>query len=172
MLDYFLEEQEDSIDSKEKMWGELYHLVFYFLSNFKSVKKDIEIAVKQAVAIYEMTDYLLYLEDKNISWLEDTLTFFVYNFLTLPLIKQFLKFDLHLNEVELIDRQGKIYRIDRILFSKEQVVVFDFKLKFDEIYKPKYESQVRKYISLLSGIGYNNIIGYLAYIKDGRIDKV
>lgn len=84
-----------------------------------------------------------------------------------------------LNERELIDGDGRVYRPDRIIIKDNNgepvVSVVDY--KFGE-YNPdsashgKYLRQVKNYVSLIKKIGYSNVMGYLWYIKHSVVEEV
>ena len=52
------------------------------------------------------------------------------------------------NEFELLDEQGKLYRIDRLIEQPHQLVILDYKLsipKEDHPFFKKYVEQLKKY---------------------------
>ena len=84
-----------------------------------------------------------------------------------------------LNERELIDWDGRVYRPDRIVIkdNNEDPVVSVVDYKFGE-YNPnsashgKYLRQVGNYVSLIKEMGYSNVMGYLWYINHNVIEEV
>lgn len=74
-----------------------------------------------------------------------------------------------INERDII-ADGRTYRPDRVMVSKENTIVVDYKFG-DEISK-KHDHQVRKYMTLLNEIGYSNISGFVWYVMLDEIRKV
>ena len=68
--------------------------------------------------------------------------------------------------------QGEVtaLRPDRVMKDGERVVVVDF--KFGRVDMPKYREQVKTYISLLKGMGYTDVTGYLWFLKQGKVIQV
>ncbi len=67
------------------------------------------------------------------------------------------------------DGKVKEHRPDRVMRREGETVVVDFKFG-----KPKEEHhrQVRQYMDLLSGMGHENVRGYLWYVYPNRIEEV
>ena len=74
-----------------------------------------------------------------------------------------------LNEVNIIDTDGRIYRPDRVIRENGKVTVVDY--KFGEHY-PKYESQMRRYADIWRRMGYTDVSAYLWYIQTGEVRRV
>ena len=74
-----------------------------------------------------------------------------------------------LNEVELIDVDGKIYRPDRVVVSGGKVVVVDY--KFGER-KRSYERQIAGYADLWRRMGYEEVSASLWYVQTGEVVDV
>jgi len=56
------------------------------------------------------------------------------------------------------------YRPDRVIISGDKVIVVDY--KFGELKQEKHLQQVKRYMDLLSQMNYNNIEGYLWYLRE------
>ena len=67
------------------------------------------------------------------------------------------------------DSEEKDYRPDRVMVSREKAIVVDFKFGTP---RPEYPMQVKKYMSLLSRMGYTDVTGYLWYIYNNKIEEV
>ncbi|NCC99596.1 MAG: hypothetical protein EOL95_07850 [Bacteroidia bacterium] len=65
-----------------------------------------------------------------------------------------------LNERTIITENAENYRPDRIMISKDEIIVVDYKFGEKE---NSYMRQVSTYMSLLKSIGYKNVSGYLYY---------
>lgn len=71
-----------------------------------------------------------------------------------------------MNEVELIDSDGSIFRPDRVIKTGESVIVVDY--KFGE-HDNRYLRQVRKYADIWKRMGYWNVSAFLWYVQTGDI---
>jgi len=73
-------------------------------------------------------------------------------------------------EADILLKDGKIKRPDRVIYNNEKTVVIDY--KFGEIKDPKHMLQIRQYINYLSEMGYKRTEGYLWYVEMDEIVKV
>ena len=71
-----------------------------------------------------------------------------------------------LNEVSLIDSDGKVYRPDRVILKDGKVSIIDY--KFGD-HDRKYERQLEKYAGIWRRMGYDDISAYLWYVHTGEI---
>ena len=74
-----------------------------------------------------------------------------------------------MNEVELIDTDGRIYRPDRVVRYGDKVRIVDY--KFGEHHR-KYESQLKRYADLWKRMGYQVESAKLWYVSTGEIVEV
>ena len=77
-----------------------------------------------------------------------------------------------MNEMDILDSDGSVYRPDRIIAADGKAVVVDY--KFGER-RGKYKFQVGRYMRLLRDMGYTDVTGYLWYVmEDGgeSIEKI
>ncbi len=75
-----------------------------------------------------------------------------------------------LNELTLMNSQGRLLRPDRIVITpKGQAIVIDYKTGSDH---PGYRRQVAGYMSILKQMGYKDVKGYLLFIKEEKIVEV
>ena len=74
-----------------------------------------------------------------------------------------------LNETELIDTDGKIYRPDRVVKDGDAVHIVDY--KFGEHHR-RYERQILRYAELWTRMGYRVASASLWYVFTGEIVKV
>lgn len=74
-----------------------------------------------------------------------------------------------LNEVELIDTDGCLYRPDRVVRVGKAVRIVDY--KFGE-HRRSYERQLKKYVSLYSRMGYVVESACLWYVATGDVVRV
>ena len=74
-----------------------------------------------------------------------------------------------LNESELMDTDGSVYRPDRVVISYGKVAVIDF--KFGE-HHGKYERQVSRYADIWNRMGYADVTAYLWYVHTGEVMRI
>lgn len=74
-----------------------------------------------------------------------------------------------LNESELIDTDGNVYRPDRVVIAGGKVSVIDFKFGDHHI---KYERQVRKYADIWRRMGYDDVSAFLWYVHTGEVRPI
>jgi ATP-dependent exoDNAse (exonuclease V) beta subunit len=67
------------------------------------------------------------------------------------------------NEVELVNPEGKSFRIDRLLIDDKQCVIIDYKTGTPH---ENHHTQINHYASMLSLIGFEIAAKYLIYIDD------
>jgi ATP-dependent exoDNAse (exonuclease V) beta subunit len=68
------------------------------------------------------------------------------------------------NEPEILDASGSIHRPDRVVcYPDGKAAVIDYKTGYPE---QEHEIQVRKYMELLSAMGYNPVKGIIIYLGD------
>ena len=75
-----------------------------------------------------------------------------------------------LNEQEVLHPSMSFIRPDRVMIKDSNVIVVDY--KFGELVESKYLKQVQRYVSSIRGMGYDNVKGYLFYVKLHKLVKV
>jgi len=79
-----------------------------------------------------------------------------------------------LNEVSIVDADGEVHRPDRVLVEKGmpvgqgRAIVIDYKFGQE---KSSYRNQVRRYMELLTQIGYTDVTGYIWYCKLNKVEE-
>ena len=73
------------------------------------------------------------------------------------------------NEDAILNSKGERRIPDRVLFSKTQTVVIDF--KFGEKHK-EHTNQVKEYIDLLKEMKYPDVKGFLFYAEKNLVEEV
>lgn len=75
-----------------------------------------------------------------------------------------------INETEVLHPAFGFSRPDRIMIGDNEAIVVDY--KFGEREEEKYKRQVRHYVKLIKEMGYNNVKGYVFYVKTGKVVEV
>lgn len=93
------------------------------------------------------------------------------NYLSLPVVSDWYS-DAYtvLNEVQILQPNGKFVRPDRVMINDRQVVVIDYKFGHKE--EKKYIRQVKYYADQIRKMGYNDVKGFISYITLGKIIEV
>lgn len=76
-----------------------------------------------------------------------------------------------LKEIDIITKGGYVNRPDRVVFSKTEVAVIDYKFGASEE-NEKHLKQIKSYISLIQNMGHENVKGYLWYIMEDLVISV
>ncbi|MFT4660828.1 MAG: ATP-dependent exoDNAse (exonuclease V) beta subunit [Patiriisocius sp.] len=74
-----------------------------------------------------------------------------------------------INEKEILQREGKNLRPDRIFILKDEVIVVDFKTGIERASNKK---QVTDYVNALFELGYNNVRGFLLYTREQKLIEI
>lgn len=75
-----------------------------------------------------------------------------------------------INERDIILKNGKVYRPDRVIVKDNRAIIIDYKTGKE--HRKTYETQVKTYIKALKEIGYLDIEGYIWYLNENNIKKV
>jgi len=75
------------------------------------------------------------------------------------------------SEQEIVDRNGNLRRIDRLVFTKDKILVIDFKT--GEGFKTEHQQQIREYVDLLRKIYPGRLLeGWLIYVDERKAKMV
>jgi ATP-dependent helicase/nuclease subunit A len=61
-------------------------------------------------------------------------------------------------------------RPDRVMIGDNEVIVADY--KFGETEESSYLRQVRRYVQYVREMGYDNVLGYVFYVRMKKVVKV
>lgn len=141
--------------------GELIHHGLFFLDHF-STREDVERAVQRAFSFQGIDRQHWALEQDFITPLVNTLS--------LPQVRQwFAQGIVNLREVDVVDAQGEVHRIDRLVIGAESLELIDFKVGNRE---GGHRVQVELYKRLVEAIFSRPIQGYLLYIDEPAVVAV
>jgi ATP-dependent exoDNAse (exonuclease V) beta subunit len=74
-----------------------------------------------------------------------------------------------LNETTILTPNGEQYRPDRVIIRGNEATIVDY--KFGENEKKTYTQQVKQYMNLIAGMGYETN-GFVCYVTLGKVEKV
>ncbi len=75
-----------------------------------------------------------------------------------------------LNETQLLHPDTGFSRPDRVMIGDNEVIVVDY--KFGEAEESKYIRQVQRYVRPIQEMGFQNVKGFVFYVKSGKIVQV
>ncbi len=131
----------------EKLDGELYHLSMSFIGTIED--KNFDDKIDKA---YKKASKILRYENRNIlKFIKKTL---------IDLYDYYYEIDDYWNEKEVVNENGDIFRIDRIVKKNNNFYVIDFKTGKKE---EKHKLQVKRYLSFFS-----NAEGIIYYVNTGE----
>jgi CRISPR/Cas system-associated exonuclease Cas4 (RecB family) len=68
-----------------------------------------------------------------------------------------------LKERDIITATGQLKRPDRVMMKSSQVIVIDYKTGIAK--RKEHETQMREYIDLVKEMGYQDVTGWLCYVR-------
>jgi ATP-dependent exoDNAse (exonuclease V) beta subunit len=70
-------------------------------------------------------------------------------------------------EAEFVDRNGSLFRMDRVLLGKDKITVVDFKTGHEDM--EKYKAQMQNYLAIISEVYGKPAEGLLAYVDLNKV---
>lgn len=74
-----------------------------------------------------------------------------------------------MNEREILSKEGKLYRPDKVISCPDKTILVDFKTGDKH---SSHASQIKNYANLLAEMGYQNIEKYLLYTRDREVETI
>ena len=75
-----------------------------------------------------------------------------------------------INETQVVHPSSGFSRPDRVMIANDEVIVVDY--KFGEGEDAKHNRQVQHYVRLIKEMGYENVKGFVFYVKQGKAVSV
>ena len=153
---------EEELNLEERLRGEFIHRVLYFIdalnenteSELERIIKRVNDELKADYPVGEMKKNLMQFME-----LEEIRPYFIDK----PgrTIKR---------EQDFSDPGGSLFRMDRVVIDKDQIVVIDYKTGTEKRAEKEYMSQLRSYIRILKEIYPNKTVeGMIAYVDLGEM---
>jgi len=153
---------EEELNLEERLRGEFIHRVLYFIdalnenteSELERIIKRVNDGLKADYPVGEMKKNLMQFME-----LEEIRPYFIDK----PgrTIKR---------EQDFSDPGGSLFRMDRVVMDKDQIVVIDYKTGTEKRAEKEYISQLRSYIRILKEIYPDKIVeGMIAYVDLGEM---
>jgi ATP-dependent exoDNAse (exonuclease V) beta subunit len=156
---------EQSMNREERQWGEFVHAV---LARIEFWEAGCEAFLREAIRQENQESTTFYPEDAVCSLLAGFLN-------SAPAADLFSreKGRTVQREMEIADRRGNLFRLDRLLIDSERVVVVDFKTGKERERQGEYIRQIRQYMQILGSIYPGRTVsGRIAYIELMQIEMV
>ena len=147
---------EDKIDFDNISRGKKIHNILMYIKNINQIDKGINLCISKNIISKSEKNYFL-----------DMIKEIIHN----PKVKPFFDSNLEsYNEIEIINKNGNISRLDRIVEMKDKSInIIDYKTGTE---KDEDILQVENYKNTLKEIEDKNINAYLIYIDLNKIVKV
>ena len=155
-LDFFSEDGEAGISTSNRIKGIVLHDILSRIRNAGDLENAVNVSLLSGELTSDEAEHVQELLACRISQVEEYGWF-------LP------DGGVVLNEVSLIDSDGKTYRPDRVILKNGSIVIIDY--KFGDHHQ-KYERQLKKYADIWRRMGYNDISASLWYVHTGEIRTV
>lgn len=75
-----------------------------------------------------------------------------------------------INETQVLHPNFGFSRPDRVMIGDNEVIVVDY--KFGEVEDAKHKKQVQYYVKNIQEMGYENVKGFVFYVKSGKVREV
>ncbi len=135
---------------RNREWGNLVHLALSEITGEKTLEEVLE----------EMTESGLLSNDQK-----DELSGIILSILTHKNLSLFFRKDIQvMNEPEILDTDGKLYRPDRVVLDRGKVSVLEYKTGR---HREEHVEQVKNYCRLLAGMDYPVENAFLVYLDHG-----
>lgn len=146
-------------DDEARAEGKLLHTIFEDIADFKDWK-----LVKQKLLLSGDAD------DEEVKEIEEI----VHNVLQISDYSKWLSGGYTIfNEMEIFsESDNRVYRPDKLFIKDDEVIIVDFKIRYNESSASKYKRQLLSYKEVLLKMGYNKIEPYLLYLKEAELTKV
>ena len=157
-------EAVEEINLEERLRGEFIHRVLYFVEDLENIEPELEQIIKR-VNDELMTDYPVETMKRNLfEFLNQEETSPYFQAMPSRSVKK---------EQDFSDLRGNLFRMDRVIFEEDRVIVIDYKTGNGREAEKEYISQLRNYMRILKEIyPGKNVEGVIAYVDLKEIRKV
>jgi len=157
-------EAVEELNLEERRRGEFIHRVLYFVDGLENIELQIERIINR-VNDELMTDYPIEAMKRNLL-----------EFLSHEEISPYFRATparVVKKEQGFSDLRGNLFRMDRVIFEEDRIVVIDYKTGTDREAEKEYVSQIKNYMRILKEIYPDrNIEGIIAYVDLKAITRV
>lgn len=157
-------EAVEEINLEERLRGEFIHRVLYFVEDLENIEPELGRIIKR-VNDELITDYPVETMKRNLLEFLNQEEISPY-FQAMPsrVVKK---------EQDFSDLRGNLFRVDRVIFEEDRVIVIDYKTGNRREAEKEYISQLRNYMRILKEIYPDkNVEGVIAYVDLKEISRV
>ena len=136
--------------------GKKIHDILYHIKSFNDLEEGLDISVNKNIIVSSERKDFKYVLNKILKNKD---------------IRPFFNPDKKSNnEIEVLDKNGEVFRLDRVVeIEKNHLVVLDYKTGEEEDF---HRGQVTNYKNLLKSLNYKNVSGYLIYLDSNKLIPV
>jgi len=136
--------------------GKKIHDILYHIKSFNDLEEGLDISINKNIIVSSERKDFKYVLNKILKNKE---------------IRPFFNPDKKSNnEIEVLDKNGEVFRLDRVVeIEKNHLVVLDYKTGEEEDF---HRGQVTNYKNLLKSLNYKNVSGYLIYLDSNKLIPV
>lgn len=154
-MDFFAEDGDTGISASNRIRGVVLHDILAQVTAACDVEKAVMNAVRTGVVTCEESRQVLDLLTERVREGESRGWF--------PSERASI-----LNEMDIIDVDGQVYRPDRVVMQDGRVVIIDYKFGG---HHQKYERQMMKYADIWRRMGYPDVTAFLWYVRTGEVKE-
>ncbi len=157
-------EAVEEVNLEERMRGEFVHRVLYFVDGLEDIESELE-GIIQRVNDELMTDYPVETMKRNL------LEFLSHEEIS-PYFRSVPSGAVK-KEQDFSDSRGNLFRMDRVIFEEDRIVVIDYKTGIDREAEKEHMRQLKNYTGILKEIYPDkHVEGIIAYIDLKAIARV
>ena len=82
----------------------------------------------------------------------------------------FKNYDFVYNERDILDENGGLLRIDRLVIKNSEAIVIDYKTTKEKL--NTHIDQIKNYINVLNNTAFEKVSGYLLYVDNLELVKI
>ncbi len=157
-------EAVEELNLMEKRRGEFIHRILYFVDGLEGIESELERTIRR-VNDELMTDYPVETMKRNLL-----------EFLSRDEISPYFRSvpsRVVKKEQDFSDSRGNLFRMDRVIFEEDRIVVIDYKTGIDRGAEKEYIDQLKNYVRILKGIYPDrHVEGIIAYVDLKEISRV
>jgi ATP-dependent helicase/nuclease subunit A len=157
-------EAVEELNQEERRRGEFVHRVLYFVDGLEGIESELERTIGR-VNDELMTDYPVETMKRNL------LEFLSHEEIS-PYFRSVPSRTVK-KEQDFADPRGNLFRMDRVIFEEDRVLVIDYKTGTDKEAEKEYMHQLKNYMRILKEIYPDkHVEGIIAYVDLKEISRV
>lgn len=143
-------------DSGQRSYGTMMHEIVSTINTLEDIELAVDKKVLNGEIGKEMKEEIINILNDSLS-ISDAKDWYSGNYTVL-------------NETKLLHPKFGFSQPDRVMINDNQVIVVDY--KFGEVEESQYIRQVQRYTKTIKEMGFDNVSGYIFYVRAGKIIEV